>query len=500
MKLSLPQQPIFTNLDGVALNRTPTLLQSTVDYRYHVFVVFWSIAALFHLAHSRIFADGFHYALLTTAAILVLVKPSSIIRLLLFLSVQLMAGLRTMPYVPNHEIFVLLADLTILHALLYCVYKNRSFKINKTDFFGVFSSLLKIELLLLYFFVVFHKLNSSFFNVGVSCATGFYDALNAYSLLPATKLARLLCAYFTVLVEALIPILLFFRKSRNTGLLIGLIFHGLIAYNHINGFYDFTSNGFYDFSSVIFACYVVFMSNGFCSYLNSCYNKLMRYIKSLKSRRYSEKNLVGISIATLLFVLIGYIVSKNIDDYFRYIVWTLFSFTLIGLFIKYLLSFKEELSVNFKNHFYRPPFSLLLFPCIVFINGVCPYLGLKTESSFAMFSNLRTEGGVSNHFLVPAGGQIFDFQKDLVEIRSSSSPALQLLAERKQLLPYFQFKEEIRISKPRNVQYIWRNKYYNFSRENLSGNEEILKDNPFLLRKLLRFRPVKKHEPQVCDH
>jgi hypothetical protein len=50
-------------------------------------------------------------------------------------------------------------------------------------------------------------------------------------------------------------------------------------------------------------------------------------------------------------------------------------------------------------------------------NGVTPYLGLKTVANYSMFSNLRTEGGQSNHLLIPAG-QFFlaEYQTDLVRV------------------------------------------------------------------------------------
>jgi NADH:ubiquinone oxidoreductase subunit 6 (subunit J) len=56
---------------------------------------------------------------------------------------------------------------------------------------------------------------------------------------------------------------------------------------------------------------------------------------------------------------------------------------------------------------------LLLIPALLFANGLMPYLGLKTETSFAMYSNLRTEGGYSNHWLMPASLQVWDYQRDL---------------------------------------------------------------------------------------
>ena len=64
----------------------------------------------------------------------------------------------------------------------------------------------------------------------------------------------------------------------------------------------------------------------------------------------------------------------------------------------------------------------MLLPVLVVLNGSSPYLGLKTETSFAMFSNLRTIGGLSNHLLVGAGVQVFDYQKIYWQADASGEP------------------------------------------------------------------------------
>ena len=63
---------------------------------------------------------------------------------------------------------------------------------------------------------------------------------------------------------------------------------------------------------------------------------------------------------------------------------------------------------------------LLTVPMLVALNGISPHLGLKSETSFAMYSNLRTEGGRSNHYIYPNSLQLFDFQRSLIEVRDSS--------------------------------------------------------------------------------
>jgi hypothetical protein len=241
------------------------------------------------------------------------------------------------------------------------------------------------------------------------------------------------------------------------------------------------------------------MSKEFCNYLYEKCGRLKDTFTSLKGHNYSFAKLV---VLCVLFVgIIGFVygISKYVLDYFRYIFWTTFSFTLIFVFVRYYWANfrrKELNTITFK------PTSVLLwfFPVLIFLNGICPYLGLKTESSYAMFSNLRTEGGISNHFLVPAEAQIFSFQNDLVEVTSSSSKTFQKLADRKQVIPYFQFKEDIAHFKPGRVEYIRGGKRHIFDKKTGSTDKELAEATPFVLKKFLRFRPLEKNGEQFCKH
>jgi hypothetical protein len=64
----------------------------------------------------------------------------------------------------------------------------------------------------------------------------------------------------------------------------------------------------------------------------------------------------------------------------------------------------------------RQPLWVYAFPAVLFLSALSPYFGLKTESSIAMFSNLHTEGGTSNHLLFPRPPYLFDYQAEVVEI------------------------------------------------------------------------------------
>lgn len=64
---------------------------------------------------------------------------------------------------------------------------------------------------------------------------------------------------------------------------------------------------------------------------------------------------------------------------------------------------------------------------LALLNGACPYLGLKTQSTWSALSNLRVEGGVSNHLLIPAWLQPFSYTRECVTVTKTNVPALQEL-------------------------------------------------------------------------
>ncbi|MEL6263995.1 MAG: hypothetical protein AAFR12_23415, partial [Cyanobacteria bacterium J06626_6] len=62
--------------------------------------------------------------------------------------------------------------------------------------------------------------------------------------------------------------------------------------------------------------------------------------------------------------------------------------------------------------------ALVLFSAsIILLFGLSPYLGLRTAGTFSMFSNLKTEGEYSNHFLLGQNQlKLWGYQEDVVEV------------------------------------------------------------------------------------
>ena len=482
-----------TTLNKTALSDRVEHYYHSTEIRYKIFMAVWAIATFFHYANNRTFTLQLHIFLLNVAALFLLAKPSSILRLVIFIALQLYEVNHTLPAGSNHWIFTAFVNITILTALLTQVLKTKSFRVDRTLLFETFAPVVRIELIILYFFVVFHKLNSGFFSTELSCASEFYTAQNAYALLPSSPLILSLNAYGTIFVEALIPILLCFRKTRNWGLLIGLIFHCIIAYSPLNGFYDF--------SSLIFAIYFLFTSHNFSDRIHRAYKALIQKKNYVKEQvpHFSYAKLAMVAGAVIIGLFFVHLLSTNLKDYFRHVLWTAYSFTFIAIFIVAMLT-KESSTNALDRAFVIPNKLLLIIPFLVFLNGISPYLGLKTEHSFAMFSNLRTEGGKTNHYIVPVESQIFDFQKDMVQVVSSSDEQLNSYAEKGQLLVYHSFHTIVLRKKVEEVTYLRNGEPQKFVLAEASPNHPLLQEPPFLMRKFMQFRSISATEPQPCSH
>jgi hypothetical protein len=465
-------------------------LKSPQELQFKIFSGLWAIAALFHMAHSSVFDKQLNFALLTLAAFYVILKPGMTV-FLVFIILQLFDAFFRMPYTTNHWLFTAFVNCTILYAVCYQIIRQRSFKIDEGVLFKTFAPVVRIEIIVLYFFAVFHKLNSGFFSPGSSCATDLLRAQGIATLIPSRSQLFAANAYFTIFIESLIPLLLCFRHTRNVAILAGILFHCVLSYSSYNAFYDF--------SSMVFACYFLFADTAFSFSLYRLFGNLkIRFLNFID--RFSMKRLFFVITCFLLGIILLYGINKKLDSFSAihlYFFWTLYSIVFTYCFIRFWI--KEKTEAVQDRTFYLPHWSFIFLPVFVFLNGTSPYLGLKTENSYAMFSNLRTEGGVTNHFIIPAGIQVFDYQKEVVQIVSSSDHGLQKLAAEDKAMVLFEFKNYVHVRKPQQVEYLLNGCKRIYRRADKTTHE-LLPPNSYILTKVMRFRAFRISEPQPCAH
>ena len=159
------------------------------------------------------------------------------------------------------------------------------------------------------------------------------------------------------------------------------------------------------------------------------------------------------------------------------------------------------------------PVWLWVFFVLAVIKSMSPHIGFKTQTSVVIYSNMRTEGGVNNHYCMPVI-PIFLFQDDLVEVISSNHQSIAELRKRSPLFEsdgneyevyvnYFELRRAVSKVEADDLTITYRrNGEERTFRCGAPDNvDRTLDTRPSLLiSKLLYFRPAFKGDKAYCLH
>lgn len=135
---------------------------------------------------------------------------------------------------------------------------------------------------------------------------------------------------------------------------------------------------------------------------------------------------------------------------------------------------------------------------LLVVNSLTPYVGLKTESSFTMFSNLRTEDGRWNHLFIPEAVKVFPHQDDLVQITASNDQALQASTENGQRLVRFELERYLRSHPGATATYVKTNAPGGTIRTAGPVTTAPALSGTLILDKIIKFQAVPSPEPRRC--
>ena len=397
-----------------------------------------------------------------------------------------------LPFLANHSNYYLLISIFIWFWMLGSWFKHKKLSEAKLliDFIPIRKTLC-LSLFVLYFMAGFHKLNADFLNPEVSCASNFFLRYTWAYGIPATVFPKALLTFSPYLVLSIELIGALFLLVPTLQIYGVLMFVGLHSY--------LAPLSFYDFASICYAALLCFLPLS-----------VFQGEENLKRAKKGMTALVGIMIA-------GALISKL----FMHLEWNTFIkpdyaqgfYFLIGSFY-----FMRQLYLNLKAEGYKiykipgvnlfkfhkdTPRWMHLLPLFLFIYAGTSYLGLRTTGNTSMFSNLRTEGGVSNHLLISSAWQPFDFQKDLVFIKSvhhkyayykKSQPAPNMWMTSFEL---------------RRIVEMWKSKDASVPMELIQNGELKVYDDivtskdwseplPWVLKKTMMFRPIQDKAPNRC--
>ena len=303
---------------------------------------------------------------------------------------------RHMPILSNHTILknVFLAGL--LGSGTWYALKGGRWR----DFLDDAAPIGRAALVCMYIFGVFHKINTDFLNPDVSCAVVLWRAMPQYLSWIDTPWFHILTIYGTLVIETIILLCLLFRRTRHTGIILGIGFHGLLAMSNYALFLPF--------SMLTIALHLLFLDKG--SALQIVQSPLWR---NLMARMYSPKGLVAMALwFSVMAVMIWLRLFSAVA-----VVWLL----AIGL-LCYAIAMHghAEPSTSAGRMLWSRLWWLNSLSVLFFVSCLSPYLGLKTAQSMNMFANLRLEGGASNHLVFPDPPGPFGYLADTVEIVSAS--------------------------------------------------------------------------------
>lgn len=489
--------------------------QTTTIDSLTIFAFLWAAATIFHQAKWDYWALSYPDLVLSLSAYWLLFRSRSLIAFATLILVQLWATFDQLPWVSNHFLFTAFANLTILFAFVRSVFSKKGNPIDRSKLFHDFAPVVRTELIILYFWTFFHKLNTDWFRPDMSCGAALYQKLaERLAFLPATNWILEVAIYSSLITEIAIPVLLIIRRTRVAGLIIAGAFHFIIGIT-----------GIFNFSAMLFAVLFLFVPDNFLALLREwwiCssirYRLLSRVSPTALHTGYRRltRVLFAIAVAILfsqfswkprppMFILATGLPPDSKRSIFSFgfeALWWVYGLALIAIFLFIIRLGKLEWQ-EVRKFFKLPHASFVIAVLLVFFNGLSPYLGLKTEISFSMYSSLLTEGEVSNHLIIPRTLQLASYQDELVTIIHTSDPELQLLADLGYRLPYFEFRSYVSRKaqvgmKDISVTYRLGDRERSIMR--VDEDPELLQPDSFFLRKLLRFRPVPPVDKNTCNH
>ena len=463
---------------------------STRAPAFSVFAWLWAVGILFHMASYSEPVEAVTLVMLASALAVIFGVSRTLAFFALVASHLLYVYIR-LPRVPNHSVLAAAIDITIVAAAAWLAITARSWRIDLTALYKSFAPVVRLELLVLYFYVVFHKLNGGFFNAEHSCGSFMYLRLaREYPFLPTATWMQWSAIILTIAIETAIPVMLVVRRFRLAGLFLAFVFHFALAMD--------PGDVVFNFSSILISLFFLFLPEESAPVILGLVSTVRdRVLSALRVPSTVAKIAAFLIVAPLAAVLIfreGIPTGLTFES--SRAVWVVYAAAILSLFVGTLkrarLNFpsaRELLAVKTPG--------LLVIPALLVVNGLLPYLGLKTETSFAMYSNLHTEGGRTNHWLMSPALQVWDYQRDLVRIRRTSVARIQRLANRGYLWTYYEFKWMMQEHPDASVTYEHNGVVRRVGR--VADDPEFVPSNR-LMRKFLRFRPVAGNDRTLCIH
>ena len=514
MSLARRNEPEYS--ESLDMHGYPT----SVD-RFCLFSLFWGAHTVIEMGKwGSMFKGPLEFSLFSIACIVCLF-PRNVFLLSTLATIQLLVDYLRAPYLTNHSVMCSLASVTLLVTFAIAQGRNLRNRIDQTTeqssgaWYELFSPLLRAQLIIVYFMAAFHKLNTGWFDPETSCAVLFWHHL--IGMIPGLQRLESLGPYmptFVIVVEFLLPVLLWVPRWRTFGVIVGLLFHlplGVI--------------GFFRFSCIVTALYTLFLPDRLLHVGCKEVRALMKASPRL-SDCLARFNLMTLrwtfAVVIVCAMVVGWLLLPNsasnaslriLREFtggpppsLRFLlaraIWFGATFLVLIAILRLVCKSKTMFTAKLSGSSRVVPRWLWVLPLVALVNGLLPYVGWKTEGSFSMFSNLRTGGFPSNHLVIKNPLELLPELSQPVEIISSSDPELVRLGDRNYRLPWIELCSFVNAR-------LERGEDFSLTIDSPKGLEEFTSvanaadrfaDSTLGLRKFVWFRPVSWSEKCPCTH
>ena len=478
----------------------PQTMVTTEARRLATFSVLAALAVVAWHAQSRpLFrvdwtTAGFLFALV------VLVRPFSRAAFLALAAAETLSVLIALPQTNTNRLFQLFIFATVVTTGFYALAQSGFRRLDSAAWLELFQPLLRLQLAIVYGFAAWHKLNLDFFNPQLSCAVVLFEKTPFLHPQAGGSTLRWALIFSTIITEMSLPVLLSLRRTRNFAVGYGVLFHIILGIN-----------GFYAFSATMISLLFLFTPDNFCDVALDFWRSSSRSVKAMVI-------FAALSIAMVVIALNVASFGPSLAD-FRHVhslkiavnmVWRKVSYWsgygLLPLYFAPLALYawlwhRRPGSFQPAAHSYRPiPVIFWVIPALLIFDGINPYLGLKTDTAFAMYSNLRSEGAITNHFIWRHPLALANYQEDLVQVLDSNDRLLQFFAGRGLPVPFFDLRRRISFlvrEGTRNISVTYIRNGATIHRDAAESDPELSARPSLLERKLLIFRDIGR---EGCPH
>ena len=466
---------------------------------YSLFAFLWAMSMVWHyLRAGNIHPVGIRDLFIVVPAILVMIRPHNTRFLATMALAHFVVFLSVQPSSSNHWMMQFFVNTTLFSSYGYLVLRRRTFDIEADDWLELFRPTVCLLVVLLYCFAAFHKLNSGYFSQHSYALTLYEDiALGVQMrslspLFPMDESFLAILPHLSLLTELLIPLLLFFKPSRVLGILLGFCFHLLLSFK------EFPHGT--DFPTLLGAAYVLFLPSPAIGLIE---HSILQRIRTSRQYEWFKQVIIPAILLGLIFVPYVYSLNRRNEvsafsfENMKSHHWAIYVLCYLGVVLLLLyrlrpVDYKQGVSIlGGMRAWYTIPLLMILV-------AISPYLGLRTQSAFTMFSNLETEGNYTNHFIIPNDVQVFDYQKQVCVVETSADD-IPTKALTGRLLPYYAFLRLTRRNPEASITYTFEGERFELDR--IADKPALVAQPDWFERHYLVFKQTDwDQKTTYCDH